>query len=101
LSVAILLLRAPDLLKAEERADLERVLAADAPLDAGYKLVQRFRGALHDLDVTAFHQWLLDAAASDLKPFLRELTSSWSMTKRTESGDTVTTLKLRNTGRVG
>jgi len=66
-----LLLRAPDLLKEEERLDLERVLAADEWLDAGYKLVQRFRGALHDRDVTAFQRWLLDAAASELKPFAR------------------------------
>ena len=66
-----LLLRAPDLLKDEERADLECVLAADAFLDAGYTLVQRFRSALHDLDVTTFKQWLIDAAASDLKPFAR------------------------------
>jgi transposase len=66
-----LLLRAPDLLKREERADLERVLAADALLDAGYQLVQRFRTALRDLDVMAFKRWLLDAAASDLKPFAR------------------------------
>ena len=49
-----LLLRAPDLLKDEERADLERVLAADALLDAGYQLVQRFRTALHELDLVAF-----------------------------------------------
>ena len=34
-----LLLRAPDLLKADERADLDRVLAADASLAVGYKLV--------------------------------------------------------------
>ena len=66
-----LLLRAPDLLKKEERLDLERVLAADEWLDAGYKLVQRFRDALHDRDVTAFQHWLLDAAASELKPFAR------------------------------
>jgi transposase len=66
-----LLLRTPDLLKEEERADLERVLAADTSLEAGYKLVQRFRVALHDLDVTAFKHWLLDAAAGDLKPFAR------------------------------
>jgi transketolase N-terminal domain/subunit len=39
-------------------ADLERVLAADAVLDAGHNLVQRFRAAPHDLDVTAFKQWL-------------------------------------------
>jgi transposase len=66
-----LLLRAPDLLKEEERADLERVLAADGLLEAGYNLVQRFRAALHDLDVAAFEQWLIDAAAGDLKPFAR------------------------------
>jgi transposase len=66
-----LLLRAPELLKDEERLDLERVLAADELLDAGYKLVQRFRTALHELDVTAFKQWLIDAAASGLKPFAR------------------------------
>jgi len=66
-----LLLRAPNLLKDEERADLERVLAADPLLDVGYQLVQRFRTALHDLDVTAFKQGLFDAAASDLKPFAR------------------------------
>src|SRR6266853_969157 len=66
-----LLLRAPDLLKDEERLDLERVLAADEQLDAGYKLVQRFRVALHELDVTAFKQWLIDAAASGLQPFAR------------------------------
>jgi transposase len=66
-----LVLRAPDLLKDEERADLERVLAADALLDAGYTLVQRFRAALHELDVSACKQWLLDAAASELKPFAR------------------------------
>ena len=66
-----LLLRAPDLLKKDERSDLERVLAADAVLDAGYTLVQPFRTALHDLDVTAFKQWVLDAAASELKPFAR------------------------------
>jgi transposase len=51
--------------------DLERVLAADEVLDAGPKLVQRFRVALHELDVTAFMQWVLDAAASELKPFAR------------------------------
>jgi transposase len=66
-----LLLRAPDLLKEEERADLERVLAADEVLEAGYQLVQRFRVALHDLDVMAFQQWLIDAVASGLKPFTR------------------------------
>jgi len=65
------LLRAPDLLKEDERIDLERVLAADELLDVGYKLVQRFRAALHDLDVSAFKQWLLDTAASELKPFAR------------------------------
>src|SRR5438270_12538753 len=37
----------------------------------GAWLVQRFRVALHDLDVNAFKQWLLDAAASELKPFAR------------------------------
>jgi transposase len=58
-------------LKDEERADLERVLAADELLDAGHKLVQRFRVALYDPDVNAFKQWLLDAAASELKPFPR------------------------------
>jgi hypothetical protein len=54
-----LLLRAPDLLKEEERADLKRVLAADGLVAAGYRLVQRFRDALHDLDVIAFKQWLI------------------------------------------
>lgn len=49
----------------------KRVLAADGLLDAGYKLVQRFRITLHDLDVTAFKHWLLNAAASELKPFAR------------------------------
>ena len=39
-----LLLRAPDLLKDDERIDLDRVLAAEL-LDAGYKLVQRVRVA--------------------------------------------------------
>ena len=66
-----LLLRAPELLKEDERSDLERVLAADQLLAAGYTLVQRFRAALHDLDVNAFTQWLVDAAASELKPFAR------------------------------
>jgi transposase len=66
-----LLLRAADLLNEEERVDLERVLAADELLDAGYDLVQRFRVALHDLDVTAFNQWLIDAAARELNPFAR------------------------------
>jgi transposase len=47
------------------------VLAADEWLDAGYTLVQRFRVALHDRDVAAFKHWLLDAAASELKPFAR------------------------------
>lgn len=64
-----LVLRAPDLLKADERADLERVLAADALLATRYELVLRFRVALHALDVIAFTQWLFDAAGSDLKPF--------------------------------
>ena len=58
-------------LEEDECDDLERVLAADGCLDAGYKLVQRFRVALHELDVPAVKQWLLDAAASDLKPFSR------------------------------
>jgi transposase len=66
-----LLLRAPELLKDDERIDLERVLAADRLLADGYALVQRFRAALHDLDVNAFKQWLVDAAASELKPFAR------------------------------
>jgi transposase len=66
-----LLLRAPDLLQDEERAALAHVLAGDSSLDAGYKLVQRFRDALHDLDVTAFKRRVLDTAASDLKPFAR------------------------------
>lgn len=66
-----LLLRAPDLLKEGERADLERVLAADELLEAGYQLVQRFRLALHDRDVMAFKQWLIDAAGSGLQPFTR------------------------------
>ena len=47
------------------------MLAPDELLDVGYKLLQRFRAALHDLDVSAFKQWLLDAAASKLKPFAR------------------------------
>jgi hypothetical protein len=38
-----LLLRSPELLKSDERDDLERVLAADGLLDSGYELVQRFR----------------------------------------------------------
>jgi transposase len=66
-----LLLRAPELLKEEELADLERVLAADDQLAAGYALVQRFRQALHELDVIAFEHWLVDAAASGLRPFAR------------------------------
>jgi transposase len=66
-----LLLRAPELLTDEERADLERVLAADAELDAGYQLVQQFRVALHARDVMAFKHWLIDAAASGLHPFTR------------------------------
>jgi transposase len=66
-----LLLRAPDLLKEQELVDLERVLAADELLATGYALVQRFRTALHQLDVNAFTHWLVDAAASALQPFAR------------------------------
>jgi transposase len=66
-----LLLRAPELLKDEERLDLQRVLAADVLLDAGYKLVQRFRLALQERDVATFKQWLFDATGSELKPFAR------------------------------
>jgi hypothetical protein len=55
---------------------LERVLAADVLLASDYLRVQRFRVALHDLDVTVFKHWLLDPPASELGPFPR-LVGTW------------------------
>jgi transposase len=70
LSVRWLCLRAPDHLDANERAALDRLLAEDADLKRGHELLQRFRAALARRDVTQLDDWLADAAASALPPFV-------------------------------
>jgi transposase len=65
-----LCLRPPEQLDEYEREALEAVLVDDERIAAGYQLLQRFRRlvvrqCVHDLD-----EWLEDAAASGLAPFM-------------------------------
>lgn len=87
-----LCLRPPTQLDAEERAELQRVLAEAPDLAAGYELLQRFRVVIANRDVAALAAWLDDARASGLAPFVSlangllgdraaveaALTTSWS-----------------------
>jgi transposase len=65
-----LCLRPPGQLSAEEQVALEGLLVEDPELAAGYGLLQRFRGLLSDRDVAALEEWLGEAQASNLAPFM-------------------------------
>ena len=69
-SVRWLCLRPPDQLDASERAALDRVLAEDPTVEAGYDLLQRFRAVLAGRDVAMLAAWLADAQASALASFV-------------------------------
>jgi transposase len=65
-----LCLRPPEQLTTDERQALEQVLAADADLQTGYTLLQRFRKLVAERAVTALDPWLADAQASALPSFV-------------------------------
>ncbi|MPZ13494.1 MAG: ISL3 family transposase [Chloroflexi bacterium] len=70
LSVRWLCLRPPESLKEDERTALQQVLQQDAHLALGHSLVQHFRQLVHDRNVAALDQWLIDAEQSGIAPFL-------------------------------
>lgn len=61
-----LLTRAPERLKDDERAVVQRLLDADETVSAAYTLVQRFRTVLKDKDAAGLETWLTDAQASGI-----------------------------------
>jgi transposase len=69
-NVRWLCLRPPDQLDQYERAALEDVLADDERIAAGYQLLQRFRRLIARQCVRDLDDWLEDAAASGLAPFM-------------------------------
>jgi transposase len=69
LAVRWLCLRPPEQLTPEERTALQQILADDADLAAGYRLLQRFRGVITTRSVAALDTWLHDAQTSTLAPF--------------------------------
>ena len=64
-----LCLRPPDQL-AIERDALQEILEDDERLAFGYELLQRFRRLIARRSVRDLDQWLEDAAASELRPFV-------------------------------
>ncbi|TME23124.1 MAG: transposase [Chloroflexi bacterium] len=65
-----LCLRPPDQLDAIERDALQEILEDDERLAFGYELLQRFRRLIARRSVHELDQWLEDAAASELRPFV-------------------------------
>ena len=60
----------PDQLDAIERDALQEILEDDERLAFGYELLQRFRRLIARRSVHELDQWLEDAAASELRPFV-------------------------------
>lgn len=65
-----LCLRPADQLDADEHGALEQLLAEDPEVARGYALLQRFRRLVAEHDLTGLDQWLHDALASQLPPFV-------------------------------
>jgi transposase len=65
-----LCLRPPEQLEQHERDALEDILDDDERLAHGYGLLQRFRRLMARRSVRDLDQWLVDAAASELRPFV-------------------------------
>lgn len=70
LSIRWLCLRPPEDVPTDEQPILERVLADDAGLATGYRLLQRFRKIIATRAVAALAPWLTDAEQSDLPAFV-------------------------------
>jgi transposase len=69
-NVRWLCLRPPDQLQEYEREALDNVLADDERIAVGYQLLQRFRRLVVRQCVRDLDDWLVDAAASALSPFM-------------------------------
>jgi len=69
-NVRWLCLRPPDQLDTVERDALQEILEDDQRLAFGYELLQRFRNLIARRSVRELDQWLEDAAASELRPFV-------------------------------
>lgn len=69
-NVRWLCLRPPGQLDTVERDALQEILEDDAHLAFGYELLQRFRRLIARRSVRDLDQWLEDAAASELRPFV-------------------------------
>lgn len=69
-NVRWLCLRPPGQLDDVERAALQEILEGDERLAGGYELLQRFRRLIARRSVRELDQWLEDAAASELRPFV-------------------------------
>ena len=69
-NVRWLCLRPPDQLKKYELAALQDILDGDERLALGYALLQRFRRVIARRSVRDLDQWLDDAQASELRPFV-------------------------------
>ena len=65
-----LCLRPPAQLEQYEFAALQDILASDERLALGHELLQRFRRVIARRSVRDLDQWLEDAEASDLRPFV-------------------------------
>jgi transposase len=70
MSVRWLCLRPPSQLKPHETAALERLLESDEDLASGYQLLQRFRMLVERREIGNLDDWLQDAGASHLAPFV-------------------------------
>jgi transposase len=70
LSVRWLCLRPTDQLAEHERRALDQLLADDPGLATGYQLLQRSRQIIATRDQGALDDWLADAEASGLPPFV-------------------------------
>jgi len=70
INVRWLCLRPPDQLDKNERDALQEILDNDERLASGYDLLQRFRRLIARRGVRDLDQWLDDAAASELRPFV-------------------------------
>lgn len=70
LSIRWLCLRPREDLDPDEQAILDRVLADDAGLATGYRLLQRFRTIIATHEVASLAPWLTDAEQSGLPAFM-------------------------------
>lgn len=69
-SVRSLCLRPPERLTPEERDGLEHLLEQEPEIARGYDLLQRFRTLIRERAIAALNEWLADAQASALQPFV-------------------------------